>query len=98
MAWPTAGSASGWAARNAPTFSMSGPPVVGSGTRARVNSRKASTVRTKNTDSVMATMSLDEPSGRWNFTAMPRPSCSASDAFGSPLPLEKRRVAGIAAP
>ncbi len=55
-------------------------------------------MRTKNTGSVSATMSVAVPSGRSNVTAMPRPSTSASGAAGLPLPLEKRTRASIGPP
>ena len=54
-------------------------------------------MRTKNTGSVSATMSVAVPSGRSKVIAIPRPSTSASGAAGLPLPLEKRTRASIGA-
>ena len=48
--------------------------------------------------SVTPTMSVRDPSGRYSFTAMPRPSRSPSWACGLPLPLEKRTVARTGSP
>ena len=52
-----------------------------------------------NTGQFWHAMSVLVPSGRWNFTAMPRgSSCAASGHRGFGLPLEKRTSTRIGSP
>ena len=68
--------------RNAPTFSMLGCPVSGSGLRACVNSRKSSGVRTKKRGSESPTTSGgSRPGGR-----------TSPPTRGPPLPVGRARV------
>ncbi len=82
----------------APTTAMSGWPVPGSGTRARISSMKSSGVRATNAGEVTASMSVVDPSASANLTAKPRPSRVWSGDAGSPLAFEKRATTGIVSP
>ena len=66
---------------------------------ARSRARKPSGVPAGNTGQFWQAMSVLEPSGRWNFTAMPRGSSWAASAHrGFGLPFEKRTSTRIGSP
>ncbi len=92
-----AGTISGCAAMNAPSFSMSGAPVSGSGRRRSMSSRKSSGVRVAKVGEVVTSRSVSPPSQR-SLIAIPRPSRALSEASGSPLAFENRISASTGSP
>ncbi len=76
------------------TFCGSGSPVPGSGTRAWVNARKSSELRTMNTAAAPPPCRSRRRRGGGTSQPCPRPAIGlASEVLGLPLAFEKRTVA-----